>query len=224
MSYLGKASCERRAGAGDAPAPVIYLIDNAEHPGVSLPAADGPDVAVVRVPVRDWGASLTPWPAPSPWRGQPGFAGRADETLGELEGALPRIEASLGLSPTRRAICGYSLAGLFSLYAFVRTDLFCGCGCVSGSVWYEGWVPWLRERDVDLTGRFAHLSVGSREKNARQPILRGVEDAMTACARILRGAGCEVAYAVGPGTHFQHERERIAAAIASIAAKEGAGQ
>lgn len=195
---------------------VIYLVDSADHPGDPLPLAGGSDVAVVRVPVRDWGASLTPWPAPSPWRGQPDFGGRADETLAELAEALPRIEAKRGLSPARRAVCGYSLAGLFSLYAFVRTDLFRACGCVSGSVWYEGWVPWLQGRDLDLEGRFAHLSVGSREKNARQPILRGVEDDMAACASILRGYGCEVECTVGPGTHFQHEQERIAAAVASI--------
>lgn len=217
MDHLEMELSEKGTVPGGRGASVIYLIDSIDHPSNSRPANFVSEFSViVRVPVRDWGTSLTPWPARSPWRGQPDFGGKAGEMLDELVHEVPGFEARCGLSPASRAICGYSLGGLFSLYAFVRTDLFKGCGCVSGSVWYEGWVPWLRGQDLDLRGRFAYLSLGSREKNARQPILRTVEDNMAACADMLREHGCEVEYVVGPGTHFQHERERIDAAILAL--------
>lgn len=198
-------------------APVIYLIDDVDRPtdphAVTPP---GLSCNVITVPVADWAASLTPWPAKSPWRGSSDFGGRADETLSELLQAIPRLEADRGLHPARRAICGYSLGGLFSLFAFVRTDLFAACGGLSASVWYEGWVEWLGNLCFDAHGHYAYLSVGSREKNARQPILRTVEDRMAACADILRENGCEVDCVVGPGTHFQHVDERVADGIAAL--------
>ena len=44
----------------------------------------------------------------------------------------------------RRAICGYSLGGLFALYAFVNDEHFDACASISGSLWYQGWMGYLR--------------------------------------------------------------------------------
>lgn len=215
VAYLDVASCEA-SGGNDPDAPVVYLIDEADRPTDPAQAGVGCGCTVISLPVADWAENLTPWPAKSPWRGGPDFGGRADETLREVLRAIPRLEADRGLHPARRAICGYSLGGLFSLFAFVRTDLFAACGGLSASVWYEGWVEWLGNLGFDAYGRYAYISVGSREKNARQLILRTVEDRMAACADILRAHGCEVDYVVGPGTHFQHVDERIAASITAL--------
>ena len=129
---------------------------------------------------------------------------------------IPQVEAEHGLSPTARAICGYSLGGLFSLYALTHADAFAACACLSGSVWYEGWVEHLRELPLDLTGRFAYLSLGTKERRAARPILKTVQDRMEVCADILRARGCEVAYRTGPGNHLQHIPERFDAGISAL--------
>ena len=204
-------------GAGGTSAPVIYIIDMVEHPfGIDEPASDRA-CSIVKVAVRNWNDSLTPWPAPGIYRGEAAFKGEAAITLAELiEEAIPALEQAEGLSPAKRAICGYSLGGLFSLYAFTHSDSFCACGCLSGSVWYENWVEHLRNLDFDGTGKFAFLSIGSMEKHAAPKILHHVQDDMVECAKILSERGCETEYIVGPGNHMRFTKERFDAGLSAL--------
>lgn len=204
-------------GDGCADASVIYVVDAPEHPLDIASLATGRKTNVVTLPVRDWGDSLTPWPAPGLYRGEPDFGGRATETLAELcDLVIPDIERCEGFRPSSRAICGYSLAGLFALFALLHSDTFCACACLSGSVWYEGWVDYLRSSHTDLTGQFAFLSVGTKEKRAARPILHGVQDNMEDCARILEAHGCTVRYQTGPGGHLQFVSERFDAGLGKL--------
>ena len=163
---------------------------------------------VVSVSVEDWGDALTPWPAPALRPGEKDFGGQADETLASLA-------ETLNGAPGLHAICGYSLGGLFALYALAREPRFAACACLSGSVWYEGWVDWLRANAPDCAGRHAFFSVGKKEKRAGLPF-RHVEEDLAACAEILRAHGCRVDVALGPGNHMQHVTERLAAGLAAL--------
>lgn len=240
MKYVDVGACKTYAGAGGPNAPAVYVVDLPYHPFDLASIAQGRTANLVRVPIRDWNASLTPWPAPALRSEEDDFAGEASVTFEELvTGAIPAIERAEGLSPSRRGICGYSLAGLFALYAFARgfssaqdgaqpvrpshpTDScplaypFQACACLSGSVWYEGWINYLRTLEFDASGRYAFLSVGSREKNAGIPLLRTVKKNMQASAQILQQHGCEVDYVVGPGNHFEHTQERFDAGISAL--------
>ena len=108
-----------------------------------------------------------------------------------------------------------SLGGLFALYAFVREPRLAACACLSGSVWYEGWVDWLRENAPGCAGRYAYFSVGKKEKRAGLPF-RHVEEDLAACAKILRAHGCRVDVTLGPGSHMQHVTERLAVGLAAL--------
>ena len=211
------SSCVLHRGGGGDCAPAVFVVDSPEHPIGLVELAIGRSSNVVSVPVCDWGASLTPWPAPGLYRGEPDFGGRAHDTLTELcERTIPEIERREGLRPGTRAICGYSLAGLFALFALVHGDAFSACACISGSVWYEGWTEHLRASDVDLTGRFAYLSVGTKEKRAARPILHAVQNNMEDCTRILEKHGCTVRYQTGPGGHLQFVPERFDAGLGAL--------
>lgn len=206
-----------RRGPSGGSAPAIYVIDAPEHPFDLAPLVGDLSSTVVSVPVRNWGDALTPWPAAALYRGEPDYGGGAPQTLERLLSELvPGVEAAEGLCPRARAICGYSLGGLFALHAFTHTDAFRACACLSGSVWYEGWVEHLASLDLNLEGRFAFLSLGTKEKRGARPLMRTVEDRMGACAEILRKHGCTVHYELGPGNHFQHIDERYAAGLAAL--------
>lgn len=221
MGFIDADGCAPLRGAGGDGAPVIYVIDMPEHPFDVAAAADGVRAMVVRVPVRDWNDSLTPWPAVGVRPGAEDFGGKATETLAELTGTvIPAVEVAHGLSPARRAICGYSLGGLFALYAFTREpSTFSACACLSGSVWYEGWVDYLRQHAPNGAGRYAYLSIGRKERRAGPPIMRSVQDDLEACADMLRGSGCAVDLVVGPGNHMQHHTERLAAGLKALDAQ-----
>ena len=208
---------EVQVGAGGVAAPIIYIVDAPEHPFEIGEVAAGATCSIAKVPVANWNDNLTPWPAPGLYRGEPDFGGNAAQTLAELcDNVIPALEHDAGLRPSKRAICGYSLGGLFALYAFAHRARFDACACLSGSVWYEGWVEHLRGLDLDGAGRFAFLSVGTKEKRAALETLRRVQDNMAQCADILREHGCAVEYVIGPGNHLSFIPERFAAGLGAL--------
>ena len=217
MQYINADSRKLFRGSDGANAPTIYVVDMAEHPFDIDEPARNRACTIVKVTVRDWNNSLTPWPASGLYRGEPDFGGDAAITLSELVGeAIPEIERAEGLSPAKRAICGYSLGGLFALYALTHSDTFAACACLSGSVWYPGWVERLRELEFDGTGRFAFLSIGSKEKHAAPKVLHHVQDNMEECASILCKRGCKAEFVVGPGNHMAFAAERFNAGLSAL--------
>lgn len=202
------------AEAAEASAPLVYVIDAPEHPFDAAPLERPRAATVVVVPLSHWNDLLTPWPASALYRGEEDFGGHAAETLDELCCLMHRFEAQTHRTPRARALCGYSLGGLFALYGLVEAPrMFDACACVSGSVWYEGWVEHLRSLDLDLTRHAAFLSVGSKERRAAPPLLKTVQDNMEATARLLEERGAHVHAEVGPGNHFQHVSERLDAGL-----------
>lgn len=221
VGYIDLARFTVLSGSRHEATSVIYVIDSPEHPSDVAIYADGLKSWVVTVPVACWNAALTPWPAAALYREEPDFEGHAAETLEDLLAhVIPAAEAQIatetGLAPSERAICGYSLGGLFSLYAFTHCDAFTACGCLSGSVWYEGWVEHLQGMDGDLTGRYAYFSLGTKEKRGGQPLMRTVQKRMEECVELLRRRGCRVDYVLGPGNHLQHIPERYEAGLRAL--------
>ena len=219
ISYVDAKHRTVFRGTGGTSAPVVYVVDAAEHPFDIGGLVRGRACTVVKLPFRVWNDSLTPWPAPGLYRGEPDFGGQAALTLAELnERVIPEIESAEGLAPSARALCGYSLGGLFSLFAFTHSDAFAACACLSGSVWYEGWVDHLRELEFDGAGRFAFLSIGTKEKHAAPKILHHVQSDMEECATILRTRGCQAEFALGPGNHMSFVEERFEAGLCALEA------
>ena len=91
------------------------------------------------VQVEDWNDDLSPWPAPPVW-GKQGFGGRAEDTLAWLEQAVPGIRQQYSIKEDCKVILGgYSLAGLFALWAATQTNALYGTAAASPSVWFPGW-------------------------------------------------------------------------------------
>lgn len=217
MRYVdvGQARFVSRAARADAP--VIYIIESADYPFELGEDSFALSSSLVAMPVRHWNDALTPWSAEGLYRGEEPFGGHASVTLDEIiNEVIPGVEKSYGLRPRLRAICGYSLGGLFALYALVNSESIDACACLSGSMWYEGWTDYLRDLDVNLLGKFAFLSIGTKEKRAAPPILKTSQYRMEECARILEQKGCLVRYQKGPGSHMQYVRERFAAGLAAL--------
>ncbi len=162
----------------------------------------------------DWDADLSPWPAEAVFRGSPGFSGGAGAYLAFFRGELiPAVEAELAAPPRLRVIAGYSLAGLFAVWASLECGLFGACVSASGSLWYDGFTAYVREHA--RPGTF-YLSLGDREKNARNPRMARVEEATGETARLLAAAGARVRYELNPGGHFRDPDKRLARGIDAI--------
>lgn len=122
------------------------------------------------IEARDWFADYSPWPA-SGLSAQNDFSGGGCQTLQWLIGKGASMLWEDASAPC--FIGGYSLAGLFALWAFYESGIFDGVASCSGSLWYPGW------REYAESARAAkpscmYLSLGKREPATRHPLLSQV--------------------------------------------------
>lgn len=196
----------------------IYYVGMEQGFAELAKALAGISCSVAMVAIEHWDDDLTPWPAPGLYAGDADFKGLAPETLRRLaDQAIPAIEAAQGITPSHRAIAGYSLGGLFSLYAFANCPLFDAVASMSGSFWYPGWVEYLRGLKAPRTSGFAYLSLGDKECKAREPILHSVQKNTEATAALLQDWGIQAEWRLVPGNHFQHMQERVVLGLGEVA-------
>lgn len=171
-------------------------------------------IAAVAMPDPDWNAMLSPWAAPALFKKEPPFAGNADTHLQILtDSIMPEITEQCGFAPKRHLIAGYSLAGLFALYALWKTDVFRGGASVSGSLWYPEFSAYLRENPPIRKPDAVYLSLGDRECKARNPVLAAVQEKTEETAAFLQNAGIRSIFELNPGGHTNQAAERTAKAL-----------
>ena len=103
---------------------------------------------------------FSPWEGESLWPEEE-WNGGAGDLLRELENSLiPAAEKEWHLNVRSRMLAGYSLAGLCAMYAGYVTEAFDAFACVSGSLWYEGWLDfadaanWLKFTIEDVSSEY----------------------------------------------------------------------
>ena len=98
-------------------APIVYLLgDVTDNSPIQVPEG----VSLVNVGVDLWEENFSPWCAPRVFAKGPNFGDGAQKTLDTLiNQVIPWAESELAESPAYRMLVGYSLAGLFSLWAGV---------------------------------------------------------------------------------------------------------
>ena len=106
-------------------APIVYLLgDVADNSPVQVPGG----VSLVNVGADLWEENFSPWCAPRVFAKGPNFGNGAQKTLDTLiNQVIPWAESELTEPPAYRVLVGYSLAGLFSLWAGVSQQVARGC-------------------------------------------------------------------------------------------------
>ena len=189
--------------------------DEGERAYALLPAdiRQGAALVTVRLSETEWNASLSPWAAPALFKGEP-FAGGAEAWLQTLTGSvMPEVIAQNGLSPERHLIAGYSLAGLFALWALYHTDRFSAAASISGSLWYPDFAEFIRTHQPVRQPEHVYLSLGDRESRARNPVLASVEKNTAAISSCFKESDVHFVYELNPGGHTNHAEERTARAL-----------
>lgn len=187
------------------PLPVIWLqtFDGAEAAKV-YEQLDGSCV-LLAVSGCQWERDFTPWPAPAVDKRAVAFSGEAEAYLRLLtENIMPDTESRLPFTVEKRGIAGYSLAGLFSLYAACRCLLFQGVASISGSLWYDGWSAWAEAHPPLGTKRqpFVYLSLGDRESQSKNTRLQQNDVALQAVIKAWQ-TRTSLFWEMNKGGHFQ---------------------
>ncbi len=155
----------------------------------------------------DGGCDFTPWPAPPVW-GEEVYAGGGPAYLRFLKDtAFPYLQAHFAAvdDPARRGIFGYSLGGLFALWALCETDFFGQAASISGSLWYPGFTAYLEQHRPQQA---VYLSLGDREPYGGPPLVRTVGHCTEEATTLLRETAAWVTFEWNRGGHAKGVESR----------------
>lgn len=168
---------------------------------------------LVSVSGLDWNSELSPWEADPVTRDGAAFSGHAGEYSDFLTGkVIPFAESILG-GTDLRVVAGYSMAGLFAVYAPYVTDAFSRCVSASGSLWFPGFLEFAESHDFVRRPDAVYLSLGDRESRKGNPVMSTVEARTRGLLAHLRSRGIESVFELNPGNHFRDAPLRLARGI-----------
>ncbi len=202
-------------GTESAPNVLIQPVDSHDLEGIenevkAISEMTDTGFRMIAVRVPDWNRDLSPWTATAVF-GKEGFG----------DGAADFLEGILPLCPDGKAcyIGGYSLAGLFALWAAYRTNRFAGVAAASPSVWFPGFTDYMQANRIQSNA--VYLSLGDREEKAKNPVMATVGSRIREAEGILKAQGIPCALEWNPGNHFRDADIRTAKAFAWVLTRTG---
>ena len=158
----------------------------------------------------EWQKDMCPWDSPALINTEKDFIGGADEYLSLLEKEIiPRALEILGEEPSYYALAGYSLAGIFALYAGYRSALFSRIASVSGSLWYPDFLSFAKEKKMLNKAERLYLSLGTEEAKTKHAVLSTIERKTRELVEHYQSSGYCVNFELNPGNHFCEVEQRI---------------
>lgn len=161
---------------------------------------------LIAVKVDNWNTDLSPWKAPAVF-GKEDFGGGAEETLDEIMKLCADGNKTYYIG-------GYSLAGLFALWAAYRTDTFSGVAAASPSMWFPGFTEYMKMNEIGTDT--VYLSLGDREEKARDPVMAAVGDRIREAYALLKERKVNCILEWNEGNHFRDAALRTAKAFAWV--------
>jgi len=193
-------------GSPDAPVVLIepvHVPEGMKEEAERIRNLAGQDFRMLAAEV-DWFQDLSPWRVPAV-SGKIAFGDGAEETLEKI--------LNLTGEPGKRYILGgYSMGGLFALWAACRTDAFSAVAAASPSVWFPGFTEYMTSGGI-RTG-CVYLSLGDREEKTRNPVMATVGDRIREIHAWLRAREIPCCLEWNEGNHFRDLEERMAKGFA----------
>ena len=195
---------------GDSAARVILVQPVGQH---ELPLIDDEIVQIgqmtdrpfryLAVQVENWNRDLSPWPAPAVF---------GDEDFGDgAEALLEKILPLCAEQDKDYIIGGYSLAGLFALWAGSQSERFSAVAGVSPSVWFPGYGDY--EQAHPIRAEHVYLSLGDREEQTKNRAMAAVGNEIRALYARLQTRKTDCALEWNAGNHFREPERRVAKGV-----------
>ena len=176
------------------------------------------DFVFVAISNINWNDDLSPWYMKKIYSKDTDYAGKADEFLNLItERVIPHIETRVlknsKITPEYYSIIGYSLAGLFAIYSGFKTDKFKKIASISGSMWFDNFENFVRKNNISSNVEKIYFSLGNKEKQTNNPILKKVEEKTIEIEKMISSKGVSTTLQFNNGNHFTNPEERFAKAI-----------
>ena len=176
---------------------LIQMVDEHDLEGMDSETAEiqkltGVDFCLLAIKTQNWNHDLSPWYASAVF-GKEDFGNGADEALDEVLKACTDQDKTYILG-------GYSLAGLFSLWA--------------AYLWFPGFLDYMRGNSIHAGS--VYLSLGDKEEKARNAVLCTVGDRIREAYGLLKEQGISTTLEWNQGNHFKDPDIRMAKAFAWV--------
>ena len=215
-------SSEDKLSEGKSPSPLLILHCFSEEEEAVVKLLKGKEYfsfPLLCINNLDWQKDMCPWDSPALIKNEKDFIGGADVYLSLLEKEIiPKAVEILGEEPSYYALAGYSLAGLFALYAGYRSSLFSRIASVSGSLWYPDFVSFAKEKKMLSKAERLYLSLGTEEAKTKHAVLSTIERKTRELVEHYQSSGYCVNFELNPGNHFCEVEKRIEKGIRWIMA------
>ena len=209
----------------------LYLAENADSPLIifnqfsdegesaflDLQKENSKDFHFLAIGNLNWERDLSPWPAPALGEEGDDFTGGGEKYLDcILSEILPLAKEKINGAPEFIGMAGYSLAGVFALYALYQTDVFTRVASMSGSLWFPGIKEFCKENAMKCLPEKLYLSLGDKESKTRHPILKTMQENTEDLLKHFKSMGIETTYEINSGNHFQDVNLRCAKGILEL--------
>ncbi|MCR5131290.1 MAG: esterase [Prevotella sp.] len=210
---IGEYECIRYGAISEADTLLIQPVDEHDLKGIenelaSIQKTTEQPFQLVSIKVKDWQTELTPWAAPAVFGKVPFGDGAAEMLRFISDELLPQMNAR------RVVLGGYSLAGLFALWASYNSDKFDGIAAASPSVWYPQWIEYAESHTPQT--KAIYLSLGDREERAKNPVMARVGDCIRCQYELLEQQDIETQLEWNVGNHFVDADVRMAKGFAWV--------
>ena len=156
-------------GSSQTPVVLIQMVGEHDLPGIEREIMEirrltDMEFQLIAVKVNNWNQDLSPWNAAAVF-GKEEFGNGAKNTLEVIKKLC---------ADTNKYYCigGYSMAGLFALWAASQTDCFAGIAAASPSIWFPGFLEYLKGQRIQSD--CIYLSLGDKEEKTRNSVMAQV--------------------------------------------------
>lgn len=175
-----------------------------------------PEFCLAAISNLNWNDDLTPWNCPPLYDGDQACNGKADRYLNELdEKILPETRQLLmenGQNVSYNILAGYSLGGLFALYAGFNSHQFSKLATASASLWYPDLLEYVYKHKLNDNIECIYFSLGNLESKTDVEMLTSVEENTILIEEYLKQY-VKTIYEENDGDHYTNPTLRMAKAI-----------
>lgn len=204
-------------GISNSGVPIVYLNtvhDEGEAVWNACANADCQRFIMAAISNLNWHHDMSPWSIPPIASCASACTGGADEYLKLLtETIIPKIEGQLSEKPSYSALAGYSLGGLFAVYAAYQTDAFRRFASASGSFWFPGITEFVKAHQMAAKPDKIYFSIGDKESHTKSTLIATVEQRTKWLAEWYAQKGINTVFVKNPGNHFNDAVVRMSKGI-----------
>ena len=108
------------------------------------------------------------------------------------------------------------MSGLFALWQWLKCDTFVNIASLSGSLWYDGFIDWMKSREIPTKSGMAYFLLGDQEARSKVKAFNSVSADTEEAISLLDSHGIKTEFQSVPGNHYAAPIPRLDKAFTAL--------